>query len=854
MIKHLLISIFCLHSFFLFSQQDFLLQGTIFDSDKKALAYAGIVVDSFASGTLSDEKGNYQLRLTAGKHILWVQNMGYSSIYDTLLINKDIRKDFYLKNEDLSIEDVIITANGRDPAYGMIQKAIERKGQNANPFPTYQYQAYTKTVMALPEKIGAGDINLDLSLFNLGKKKKKDDKGIANEQELMMKTKILFLSETVSDVFIQVPNKVRENIVSSRISGDSEQFSMFGNLGTSVDMYKDRIVIEGIADRGIISPIADNAMFYYDYKLMGVGNERGVKYYKINILPKRERDPIFFGTIYLTDSSYAIKEIDVHTSKAQQLETVDTLKFHQQYAQIQQKWLPIHTRMGFDLNFDFGGLKLPITGAFTSVLSDFNVTPNFKKNTFNAEIVTVSDSSIKRNYNYWEHTRPIPLTPREALDFRIKDSLESVRKSPSYMDSLQKVANKINFGKWLSAGQELNFHRQQIKVKLSPLIQHLGFNPMEGLFILPEANVTKKWKQNARELSLNPVMRYGFLSKKFSYQLGIKYLTNPKRAEMIHLKGGDYVFQFSPFQQIDPYLSMMATLSYGFNRIRIYQQKYAEIGYQRELFNGFKAEIETGYYHRTGINENKTQYSWKKNHGQYEENIAGNGENPLFPTLNRLPNFQLNRAFISTLQISYRPGTKYISLPNKRIDLGSDFPLFTLRYTKAVPLQTGFADFDKMMLTINDATALGMLGTMNWRVTGGVFLNERKVFFPDLFHYKGNETYFHGGNTDAFFVMPYYLYSGTKPYVEAHVEQAFHRFLLNKIPLVRKLGLNEYVGLHGLWQQNTDPYLELNIGLEKKILKILPIRVDFNLCLLGSPYRRMSYKIITPDASMFVAQ
>jgi hypothetical protein len=97
--------------------------------------------------------------------------------------------------------------------------------------------------------------------------------------------------------------------------------------------------------------------------------------------------------------------------------------------------------------------------------------------------------------------------------------------------------------------------------------------------------------------------------------------------------------------------------------------------------------------------------------------------------------------------------------------------------------------------------------------------------------------------------MPYYAYATARPWLEGHWEHSFSGFLLNKVPGIRKWKLREYLGLHYLLRENQRAYLELNAGLEKMILKILPLRIDVNVQLAGNRSGdKWGYKWILPES------
>ena len=95
--------------------------------------------------------------------------------------------------------------------------------------------------------------------------------------------------------------------------------------------------------------------------------------------------------------------------------------------------------------------------------------------------------------------------------------------------------------------------------------------------------------------------------------------------------------------------------------------------------------------------------------------------------------------------------------------------------------------------------------------------------------------------------MPYYAFASTADFIEGHAEHAFGGYILNKVPFVRRLKLNEFVGVHALWQEGNQPYAELNFGIEARVLRFLPIRIDANLRLTeGSAADQWGWKLVTP--------
>ena len=51
--------------------------------------------------------------------------------------------------------------------------------------------------------------------------------------------------------------------------------------------------------------------------------------------------------------------------------------------------------------------------------------------------------------------------------------------------------------------------------------------------------------------------------------------------------------------------------------------------------------------------------------------------------------------------------------------------------------------------------------------------------------------------------------------MEAHAEHHFNGFIINKIPLLKKLKIQEVAGIHYLHNEKISNYFETNFGIEK---------------------------------------
>jgi hypothetical protein len=126
-----------------------------------------------------------------------------------------------------------------------------------------------------------------------------------------------------------------------------------------------------------------------------------------------------------------------------------------------------------------------------------------------------------------------------------------------------------------------------------------------------------------------------------------------------------------------------------------------------------------------------------------------------------------------------------------------------------------FTDYQFIRSSIDQEVNIGLLGTFKYSIAGGKFLRTNRVEFMDYKHFNGNLTWFSSFRLQDFPGLDYYSNSTTLPFIELHAEQQFKGFLLNKIPGIRKLKLNEVVSFHAMAVENRNRVMELAAGLEK---------------------------------------
>lgn len=704
------------------------IMGTVKDSNGKSISFASILVKKTTIGATANEVGVFTLNLPEGLYILSCQHVGYTTEEQRIEVGTtSIQVDFILKEQSYTLEDVIVK-KGEDPAYAIIKEAIQKRAYYQQQLSSFQCDVYLKGHLKLrnyPTRF-------------LGKK-------IDFEDGDTSKKKMVFLSESLARFSFEKPDHKKIEVLSTRVSGESD------GLGFSTPAYLsfyDNYINVGknLNPRGFISPIANNALSFYKYHFLGTFFEGGKEIHRIQVIPKRKYEPLFSGNINIVEGDWNIHSVQLKLTKQSQMELVDTLVIEQLYVPLQENiWVikqqniyPSIKLFGFDAY-----------GNFLQVYSNFKANLPFPKKYFDETVLVFNDDVHKKYSSYWDSIRPIPLLKEEVKDYVKKDSLEVLRSTPAYQDSLDHIHNKPNIMGLVLTGTDIEHTRTKTSLHLPALLGIINYNTVEGANTILSATYTKRYKKYSRQaLMLNPVIRYGFNNHHFNAHINTTYTFNSERYSALHIFSGKRIFQFDNSNPIDPSNNTIATLLYERNYMKIYEAWFGKMRYTKELSKGFTWQVDLEYQDRIPL-ENTTDYKWS----DYANRIF----TPNYPTTLVSQNFKRHQAFTAMVSFMWKPGTKYIKLPHEMVALPSKYPSMELQYTNGVKGLLGSdVDYSKWRYTISQQVNFNLLGRFDYRVQMGGFLRNRHVEIPDYQHFLNNQTVIASPFLHSFQLTGYY--------------------------------------------------------------------------------------------------
>ena len=773
------------------------LSGKIIDENGKPVPFASVYVKGSTKGTSANVDGDYLLKLQPGQYDMLYRAVGYKQVSQSVDLEKNTTLNITLKAELYELGAVTISASGQDPAYAIIRKAIRRRKAHLSEVKAYTAEVYIKglqKLLAAPKKFMGADIN------QIGR-----EIGLDSNRR-----GIIYLSESESKISYQYPGQIHEEMISSKFSGSNRMFSFNRASDARVNFYENLQDWGGLSNRPLISPISDNALFYYKYKLLGTTNENGVTINKIQVTPRRGHDPCFDGYIYITDGTWRIYALDLYVTSRANINFVDTLRINQQFLKIDSnKWMQSSNKFEFS-----GGLfGFRLKGYFSSVYKDYDLNPTFKKHEFN-EILNIPQKVNKNDSLYWNKERPIPLTLEEQKDYKKKEKIAARLESKTYLDSLDKATNKVTPGGLLLTGINIIDRYKHAFYHLDPLVSSILFNTVEG----PALNYGFTYRKRADSLS-NKVfgyganVRYGFSDHLFDANANT---TLPLGNFYLNLSGGSNVVDLNRLTPMSTFVNTFYTLFDRQNFEKLYQKKFATASFSGRIYGGWQAYATVDWADRRWL-PNTNNYSFFHPKGnQFTSN------NPLDPA-NETPLFPENQSFKLILRTTYDFSNKYETYPFGRRYIPSDYPTIGLTYTKGFKNILGSdVDYDLLEADISKENInLGLYGRTSFFIGAGKFLNANSLYYPDYKQFAGNEVSLYKSGLNSFLLLDYYRFSTPDQYLEGHLEHNFSGFITNKIPLLRKLKLQEIADINYLSTPQLKNYTELGVGIQYLAFRLM---------------------------------
>ena len=765
------------------------ISGYIYNMNNEPIPFANVFVRELGSGTTADENGYYYLQFTVGgEYQLAISSLGYQTLDQTIVIqDDDLQKSFFLETSYLELEEVTVRASKRDPAYAIIQEAIDHKKQYLTSINSYKTKVYIKAVEEVNKRkrqttpnnegFNINDIESNIELSEAER----------NNKELMGK---LNLVEILLTLNYQYPKNYKEERTAYKKSGDQSGLFIpkFGE--TDFNFYRNIVRLTGIAEAPIISPLSNTSILSYKFKLIESKAEGNQLVHKIKVIPRKSGNSTVNGFIYINDGLWNINRVDFELTKSG-LKFFDAFNLKQNYEQLEDSIWYVN-RQEFTYETKVGRFQT-FRGSTTLKYTDFQYNYQFPDKFFNNEVVVTTREAYERDSTYWNEVRPEALTVEQQKVIFLRDSIDAILNSKEYQDSITAAFNEVTFLEifWEGVGWRNNEKKSEIYVGSLPSL--IDFSVVGGFRAGPFGSYFRRF-DNGQMMRLVGRVSYGFNNEDVTGFLNGWYRYNPHKLADLRVSFGR---RFQSVNSFDAFLNQLSISNY------IQNDEY-EIDHRIEIFNGLYLRTNFTFNDRTSIEEYLGQT-------QLEDWIASSGLNN-----NEVLIFDPYQALISDTRIEFTPKQKFMTEPNRKIILGSDYPTFTLRHRRGWENIIGSdVNFDYVELQINQDLLLGQFGHLLYVAKMGDFINDKNINEVDVKRFRQSDPLWYSNPLYSFQILDTSI-NTTGLFFEAHAVHHFNGAFVNNIPLVKKTGVRLVAGAGFMWlQENGFRHQEVMLGLER---------------------------------------
>ena len=270
-------------------------RGKVVDKFDTPIPFVSVFIKGTTYGTTTNYDGEFLLEIKDGQpNQIVFQAVGFSTqVVDVDLNTRTSNLQIKMESEDNYIKQIIITSDGKDPAYGIIKNAQDKRKfyrDQVNSFSTDIYMKNSVRLNEIPKKIPK---------FLQGK-------GMPDSTDIGL----VYLSESVARYHYQEPDDYKEEMIASKSAGMQQGYSWNRASDVLMNFYNNLIDLRGYSEKGFVSPIASTSLIYYKFKLRESFKDQDQIVHKIEVIPRRKTDPVFKGYIYIFDKSWNIHSLE----------------------------------------------------------------------------------------------------------------------------------------------------------------------------------------------------------------------------------------------------------------------------------------------------------------------------------------------------------------------------------------------------------------------------------------------------------------------------------------------------------------------------------------------------------------
>ena len=758
--------------------QPYKVNGKITDKRGEALPYVTLQISEIKSGTVSKIDGTYELMLGAGKYDLVFSMVGYKTqIANIIVRNEENLLNIILEEDDSqNLSEVVIRSKFTDRSEEIIKNVIRNKEAIKGASGPYSCEIYIKALQedsfAVKQK----------SIFS--KKTRVITEDPDNELSRMTMAEIVLKYDQGAG------NQIKEERLAVTKRGNSDGLFFLSTTEANLNIYNNLMNAPAISQIPFLSPISYSGLMVYKFKTLKIDFEGKRKIYTISVKPRQLSNTTVEGEIKIMDSSWVVVQASFSLPKYH-LPEYDYFLVEQEYNYINNTaWMM--TRQQF--TYYTKNSKLKKSGQTVVVYSDYVLNKQFDKNYFGEEVSTTSLQAYSKDSSFWNTNRIEPLSEKEKRFVRYRDSIYTVTHSKNYLDSIDRVINKITLQNVLIFGQTFNNHEKERRWFIPPVTALVQPFKLGGIRVNAAFFYTRTFPSR-KNLTIDNSISYGFRNHDFNGKLNLSRMYNPLKLGVYSISIGrdfEYIYQW------DSWINLL-------KRSNIYLNNSIKAGHDIELVNGL-------------ILYKDFEIALRRSVSNYKLNPKVDSLFGDILTNNEPIDFKPYNAAYGQIRLEFTPRKKYIREPHEKISLGSKWPTLYAAWRKGIPRLFGSEiDFNYLEFGLKQQIKVGIAGNSFYNLRTGKFLSKKDLRVIDYQFQRGGDPFWFQHPERSFQALDS-TFALFDRFYDGHYVHEFNGALINKIPFVKKLKLMEVAGVGFLIAPERDlRYAEAFVGLEKII-------------------------------------
>lgn len=391
-------------------------------STRNVLPGAKIKIDDGKRGSFANTKGEFKLPIQKGDKYIEVTSIGYEK---RNLLLKDLVDTVEVLLEVTPITTNIASVVGNIEVEEIIKRAISKKQENQKKITTFQAQLYSKLLIELDGSVmdvssnNSGGINASL--------------GVGEQEEEKAKRQVeknsMFILETFSDNYKDYDKKIDKSFIQQRkqTANLKPQDNLLA-ISRFINFYDDEVKV---INTKIKSPLASDALQFYNYTLVERTKLADRYVYKIRVQAKSDLYPTFEGYIYIIEQTYNLIQTHLSVADFTAIDLLNNVSYLQKFEEDGKDiWYPsfLETKARAKVDIIAGVIDIGADIVVTSIYNNVKINEVLPDSLYISELpnVVVAPTADSVSFDFWEKNSLIQSSEKEKQIYFKIDSLAKI--------------------------------------------------------------------------------------------------------------------------------------------------------------------------------------------------------------------------------------------------------------------------------------------------------------------------------------------------------------------------------------------------------------------------------------------